>query len=127
MSDNKKILGKEAIPYIEIHDVRTPFIKKSTINRRDFFRTLFSVTAVTGLAVSGVRWKISKEKPGQKIQVTDNCVGCTGCIVICPTSAIRVVGGGIAVSEDDCVSCGYCQAGCAVDGIRVLQENWNHA
>jgi ferredoxin len=58
-----------------------------------------------------------------KVLITETCVGCTHCAVICPTRAIKIVPSGINVISRLCVNCGYCQMACTVDGIRVIQEN----
>ena len=38
----------------------------------------------------------------------DKCVGCTNCIMRCPTSAIRVRDGKARIDQDLCVNCGEC-------------------
>lgn len=89
--------------------------------RRALLRTLAGAVA----AVVAIRafWG-RKTKPGPalgKIQITPTCVGCTGCIAVCPTAAIEAIPDGIAVIDELCISCAYCQAGCPVDGIWVLR------
>ncbi len=90
--------------------------------RRTFLRTLVAA----GLGAVGARALVARRgerRPisARKIEVTATCIGCTGCIAVCPTAAIAAVPAGISVIDELCVSCGYCQAGCAVDGIRVLR------
>ncbi len=41
------------------------------------------------------------------VDVLPACVGCTGCVPVCPTAAIVVRPGGISIVDDDCISCGY--------------------
>lgn len=127
MQEDSGEYKKDGIPYIEISDVRTPAVKKSEISRRNFFRAGLVVATSVVLPIVGFRYFATRKKASQKIVVTSNCVGCTGCVIMCPVLAIGVVEGGITVNQEKCISCGYCQAGCATDGIRVLQENINHA
>lgn len=54
-----------------------------------------------------------------KIVVLEACVGCTGCVTVCPTAAINVLPAGISIYEPRCVQCGYCAAVCPVGGVRV--------
>lgn len=117
----------EKIPYVDVSDVRHPVVKKSVISRRNFFRAGLIATSVVALPITAHRHYVSQKKPTQKIVVTNRCVGCTGCVIMCPVLAIGVIGNGITVDQEKCISCGYCQAGCATDGIRVLQENMSHA
>ncbi len=89
--------------------------------RRSFLRT------IAGAGLGAIAWRaaIDRKKSGfrdaRRVEVTESCIGCTGCAAVCPTAAIEAVPFGIAVIDELCVSCGYCQAGCAVDGIRVLR------
>jgi Fe-S-cluster-containing hydrogenase component 2 len=76
-----------------------------------------------GLVVLARRVRFGGDRAVEiRVAVTENCVGCTACAVVCPTDAIQISPGGIHVVQPDCVSCGYCQAGCTVDGIRVVGE-----
>ncbi len=40
------------------------------------------------------------------------CVGCTSCIKVCPTEAIRVQMGKAKIMEDSCIDCGRCITAC---------------
>ncbi len=95
------------------------------VGRRHFLRLIAGAGTGIVLVNAGLAQKESGEKPKHKTLVTQSCLGCGGCIAICPTSAIRVIPGGIKVKDDLCVSCGYCQTSCPVDGIRVIKVNDN--
>lgn len=106
----------------DARDERRPTIKKGTLKRRDFLK-LATAAGLGAVAVNyGLHAARDEAAGGRRIEVTDNCIGCTGCAVVCPTLAIAVVPGGIAAADDLCIRCGYCQAACAVDGIRVLRQ-----
>ena len=58
-----------------------------------------------------------------KLVVSANCLGCTGCIVVCPEAALSLEPGcRVAVADDRCTRCGYCVAACPVDALRVTRE-----
>jgi electron transport complex protein RnfB len=50
--------------------------------------------------------------------VTDRCVGCGGCLLTCPTHAIRPAGGQLLVLERLCTGCLECLEICPVDAIE---------
>lgn len=108
---------------LDLGPKRSPFYKKRDMKRRDFLRytAFFSIIVSSGIVIG--RFFINRSSENKKILVTENCVGCTGCVSVCPTLAIEVVPGGIEAFDDKCISCGYCQTSCAVDGIRVLKAN----
>ncbi len=54
---------------------------------------------------------------------TEKCFGCTHCMKICPTEAIRVVGGKAVIDEARCVDCGNCLRACPVDAICVIHDS----
>jgi Na+-translocating ferredoxin:NAD+ oxidoreductase RNF subunit RnfB len=47
------------------------------------------------------------------------CFGCTHCMRICPTEAIRVVNGIATIDEQRCVDCGNCLRACPVGAFYV--------
>lgn len=102
-------------------DVRQPAVKKKTLKRRDFVK----VIGLAGAGVLAARYLYleyrGRPAAGARITVTDTCIGCTGCAVVCPTSAILVVPGGIEASSEKCIGCGYCESACATAGIRVVR------
>ncbi|MBA2307891.1 MAG: 4Fe-4S binding protein [Pseudonocardiales bacterium] len=52
------------------------------------------------------------------VTVTDRCVGCGGCLLTCPTHAIRPVGGTLHVVDELCTGCLECLEICPVDAIE---------
>lgn len=55
----------------------------------------------------------------------DICIGCSHCMMICPTEAIRVKNGKAHLSENRCVDCGECYRVCPVGAIIVHQDDFN--
>lgn len=51
-------------------------------------------------------------------RVTEQCVGCTGCVSVCLPGALRVVPYGIAVDAERCTRCGACRTVCPVAGLE---------
>ena len=88
--------------------------------RRGFLRGAAGVSA--GLLIARAGWTaVPREKavPNEKVTVLPSCVGCTGCVSLCPTDAIAVIANGIEVNNQTCVCCGYCAAICPVAGMRI--------
>ncbi len=54
----------------------------------------------------------------------DVCFGCTRCMTICPTGAIRISRGKAHVNSDRCVDCGNCMEVCPVNAIVVEQDDF---
>ena len=50
---------------------------------------------------------------------TSNCIGCTRCMRICPTEAIRIIKGKATLTIDKCIYCGRCFQTCQVNAIQV--------
>ena len=59
-----------------------------------------------------------------KIQ-KDQCIGCTHCMNICPTEAIRVKNGKAELFENRCIDCGECFRVCPVGAIIIEQDDFN--
>ncbi len=55
----------------------------------------------------------------------DVCIGCTHCMHICPTEAIRVKDGKAILIDNRCVDCGFCYRVCPVSAIIVEQDDFN--
>ncbi len=55
----------------------------------------------------------------------DVCTGCTHCMNICPTEAIRVRNGKAELIGNRCVDCGFCFRVCPVNAIIVEQDDFN--
>ncbi|MEE4199021.1 MAG: [Fe-Fe] hydrogenase large subunit C-terminal domain-containing protein [Bacteroidales bacterium] len=59
-----------------------------------------------------------------KIQ-KDQCIGCSHCMNICPTEAIRVRNGKAELFENRCIDCGECFRVCPVGAIIIEQDDFN--
>src|SRR5512133_2000460 len=53
----------------------------------------------------------------------DLCTGCTHCMTVCPTQAIRVRKGRAIIIANKCVDCGECYKACPVSAIVVEQDD----
>jgi iron only hydrogenase large subunit-like protein len=53
----------------------------------------------------------------------DLCVGCSHCINVCPTEAIRVWNGKAQIDDDQCIDCGQCYTACPVNAICVEDDS----
>jgi iron only hydrogenase large subunit-like protein len=53
------------------------------------------------------------------------CIGCTHCMTVCPTNAIRVRDGRATIHEVACVDCGMCLKTCPRRAIFVEQDDFN--
>jgi len=56
--------------------------------------------------------------------VEDACIGCTHCMNVCPTAAIRVKDGVANINKNACVDCGECLKSCPVNAIIVEQDDF---
>jgi iron only hydrogenase large subunit-like protein len=54
---------------------------------------------------------------------SDLCTGCTHCMTVCPTRAIRVRKGMASIIANKCVDCGECYRACPVSAISVEQND----
>jgi len=52
------------------------------------------------------------------------CYGCTHCMTVCPTNAIRIHDGVASIRKNWCVDCGECMKACPVDAIYVEQDDF---
>ncbi|MDM8159429.1 [Fe-Fe] hydrogenase large subunit C-terminal domain-containing protein [Labilibaculum sp. K2S] len=57
--------------------------------------------------------------------VEEVCIGCTHCMNVCPTSAIRVKNGIADINKNACVDCGECLNSCPVNAIIVEQDDFS--
>lgn len=55
----------------------------------------------------------------------DICIGCSHCMMVCPTEAIRIKNGKALLSDNRCVDCGQCYRACPVGAIIVEQDDFN--
>ena len=53
------------------------------------------------------------------------CHGCVNCIKSCPTEAIRVIDGSIAILKDLCVDCGECLRACQRKALGLDDDDWD--
>jgi iron only hydrogenase large subunit-like protein len=51
------------------------------------------------------------------------CTGCTHCMTVCPTRAIRINSGKAVINSEKCVDCGECYRACPVSAIYVGQDD----
>jgi iron only hydrogenase large subunit-like protein len=51
------------------------------------------------------------------------CDGCTKCIKICPTKALRVRNGKAEIDENKCIDCGKCVLECPRDAIETFADS----
>jgi len=52
------------------------------------------------------------------------CMGCSHCMSVCPTEAIRVRNGKAILYENRCVDCGECFKACPVSAIFIDQDDF---
>ena len=52
--------------------------------------------------------------------IQEKCSGCGSCIGVCPTDAIRLVGGCASIDQSLCHDCGACECVCPAGAIRVI-------
>ncbi|HPR17253.1 MAG TPA: [Fe-Fe] hydrogenase large subunit C-terminal domain-containing protein [Candidatus Cloacimonadota bacterium] len=55
--------------------------------------------------------------------ITENCTGCTKCVRICPTEALRVRDGKIIFDANRCIDCGKCITACNFNAIVPVTDN----
>ena len=54
----------------------------------------------------------------------DVCIGCSHCIKVCPTEALRVSQGKAKIHADWCIDCGECYRICPNRAIRVMDDDF---
>ena len=60
------------------------------------------------------------------LKVLENvCIGCTHCMSVCPTEAIRVHQGIANINGSRCIDCGECYKSCPVSAIVVEQDDFS--
>jgi iron only hydrogenase large subunit-like protein len=55
---------------------------------------------------------------------TELCMGCSHCMMKCPTEAIRVIDGKAILNPDRCIDCGECYRICPYGAISVRQDDF---
>jgi len=59
------------------------------------------------------------------LKISDEiCIGCSHCMNVCPTEAIRVRNGRAILFENRCVDCGECFKTCPVSAISIDQDDF---
>lgn len=58
--------------------------------------------------------------------VEEACIGCSLCMRVCPTEALRIRDGKAHLIEDRCVDCGECFRQCPVNAIIIEQDDISH-
>lgn len=58
--------------------------------------------------------------------VDEACIGCSLCMRVCPTEALRIHDGKAHLIEDRCVDCGECFRHCPVNAIIIEQDDISH-
>lgn len=56
----------------------------------------------------------------------DQCIGCSRCMKICPTEAIRIRNGKAHILEQRCIDCGMCHEACPTKAIYVKQDDFEN-
>ena len=52
------------------------------------------------------------------------CIGCSRCMKICPTEAIRINGGKASIQEHRCIDCGKCYEVCPAQAISIKDDDF---
>ncbi|MCL2246757.1 MAG: 4Fe-4S binding protein [Lentimicrobiaceae bacterium] len=55
---------------------------------------------------------------------TEACMGCSHCMITCPTEAIRVVNGKATLIPERCIDCGECSRVCPHAAVGVRQDDF---
>ena len=59
------------------------------------------------------------------LQINEShCTGCSRCMKICPTEAIRIRHGIASISESRCIDCGKCYKVCPTKAIYIKQDDF---
>jgi iron only hydrogenase large subunit-like protein len=56
----------------------------------------------------------------------DHCIGCSHCMNVCPTEAVRVWHGKAQLHANRCIDCGECYRVCPVGAIIVEQDDFDN-
>ncbi len=54
----------------------------------------------------------------------DICIGCSHCMKVCPTEALRVINGKALLYAEWCIDCGACFRECPTRAIRVVDDDF---
>lgn len=53
------------------------------------------------------------------------CIGCSHCVSVCPTEALRVKNGKSMLLENQCVDCGECMRACPTTAIKISNDDFD--
>lgn len=53
---------------------------------------------------------------------TERCIGCSHCMQVCSTQAIRIVDGNARIRPERCVDCGECYSVCPMQAVSVKDD-----
>ena len=56
------------------------------------------------------------------IEITKECIGCGGCLEICPEDAISLCSTQSIVNHYKCLECHICISACPVEAIKEVKE-----
>ncbi len=56
----------------------------------------------------------------------DLCIGCSHCVSVCPTEALRVKNGKSTLILNQCVDCGECSVVCPTEAITIDNDDFEH-
>lgn len=60
------------------------------------------------------------------LEIDDSrCIGCSNCMKICPTQAIRIRDAKAHIQEGRCIDCGKCYSACPTKAIYVKQDDFD--
>lgn len=53
----------------------------------------------------------------------EKCLGCGGCVPVCPVEALLLAAEGITCDRDRCLVCGDCALFCPINALELDWEN----
>jgi len=56
--------------------------------------------------------------------IKELCIGCSHCVSVCPTEALRVKNGKSTLIENQCVDCGECMRACPTNAIKISNDDF---
>ena len=54
----------------------------------------------------------------------DRCIGCSRCMKVCPTEAVRIHAGKASIQEHRCIDCGKCYEVCPAQAIAIKDDDF---
>ena len=68
---------------------------------------------------------MSRTTYSRALEILDDvCIGCSHCMKVCPTEALRVSDGKAIIHADWCINCGECYRICPNRAIRVMDDDF---